>query len=233
MSEPQYDYSDIPARDPSKNPYPIDPKLSREIRTRYYTATFYQHEASRTLIDKPDFVLTEEQQMILWNIDGLAGEVGELMNIIKKAIWHQHGLTDDTRIKIKEEIGDAMWYIAALCTKMGFELGDVMFSNVEKLKKRHPNGWNAAETVSGRRADKPEEKYHIYDTVEDLERDLDSDASKSEAEEYIKGMDPLKGYKVRMNGDHYVIVEPTGKEIRITLDQAYKILSFADDDEVE
>lgn len=162
MSEPLYDAGD-------SKPSGLLDKLTREgaivpneaesrkIRARYYTATYYQHEASRTLIPKPDFTLTEEELMILWNIDGLTGEVGELMNRIKKAIWHRHGMDEQFKKEVKEELGDIAWYFAALCTKLGFEMGEVLLDNTDKLKKRFPNGYEQTKTVTGNRADKPQE----------------------------------------------------------------------------
>lgn len=119
---------------------------SRSIRTRYYTLSYYQHQAARTLIDKPDFVLTEEEQMILWNADGLAGEVGEIMNTVKKAIWHRKGVDLLKGEEFKKELGDALWYLACLCTKLGFELGDVGYTNIEKLLERFPDGYDQSKT---------------------------------------------------------------------------------------
>lgn len=50
-----------------------------------------------------------------------------------------------------KELGDLMWYVAALCTIFGFDLEDVMGANIEKLQKRYPNGYTSAD--SQRRVD--------------------------------------------------------------------------------
>ncbi len=111
-------------------------------------ASHYQALAARTLIDRPDFAITDDQLMIAWNAIGLAGEAGEIMELVKKGIFHQHGL--DTE-KMHKELGDLLWYVAALCTKLGFSMDAVMQANIEKLRTRYPNGYNSQD--SQRRVD--------------------------------------------------------------------------------
>ena len=101
----------------------------------------YQEQAARTLIDTPDFQITPDQVMIVWNALGLAGEAGEVVDYIKKGIMHQQGLD---RGKIVKELGDVLWYIAALCTHLGITMSEVMDGNIAKLKARYPDGWDAA-----------------------------------------------------------------------------------------
>ena len=107
-------------------------------------ANEYQKLANRTLIDKPDFQITPEQVMIVWNAVGLSGEAGEVADQIKKGIFHQQGLDKD---KIKKELGDTLWYIASLCTCFGWTMEEVMQLNIDKLKARFPDGYNADRTT--------------------------------------------------------------------------------------
>lgn len=100
----------------------------------------YQTLAARTLIDRPDHMPTEEEYMILWNALGLAGEAGELANLCKKGICHRHTLNRDELIK---ELGDVLWYVAALCTKIGVDMSEVMDRNIAKLKQRYPEGYSS------------------------------------------------------------------------------------------
>lgn len=102
----------------------------------------YQILAARTLIHQPT-PLTPEETMIIWNAIGLAGETGEVVDHIKKAIFHQHGLD---REKVKEELGDVLWYIAGLSTQLGFTLEEVMKANISKLQTRYQNGFSVAES---------------------------------------------------------------------------------------
>lgn len=100
----------------------------------------YQVAAARTLIDAPDSEYTPEQIMLVWNAIGLAGEAGEVADTIKKAVFHQHGLDRDLLIK---ELGDVLWYVAALCTKLDVSMDVVMARNIAKLKMRYPEGYSS------------------------------------------------------------------------------------------
>jgi NTP pyrophosphatase (non-canonical NTP hydrolase) len=107
-------------------------------------ASEYQKLASRTLIDKPPFNVTDDQVMIVWNAVGLVGEAGEVAELVKKGIFHQHGL--DVQ-KMKKEIGDVLWYVAALCTKLDLDMSEIMDENIAKLKKRCPDGFNSDDSI--------------------------------------------------------------------------------------
>lgn len=65
---------------------------------------------------------------------GLAGESGEVCDIIKKV--NGHGKPLDIN-HLKEELGDVMWYVANLCSTYNLSLQNVIESNVQKLKKRY------------------------------------------------------------------------------------------------
>ncbi len=104
-------------------------------------ANEYQREAARTLIAGPDAEYTPEQIMLVWNALGLAGEAGEVVDTVKKAVFHQHGLDRDVLIK---ELGDVLWYVAALCSKLDVSLSEVMERNIAKLRTRYPEGYSSA-----------------------------------------------------------------------------------------
>jgi NTP pyrophosphatase (non-canonical NTP hydrolase) len=80
---------------------------------------------------------------------GLAGEVGELCNKVKK-IYRDHGsiITDEIILDLEKEIGDCQWYLAQLCTELSSDLSNVALKNVLKLAYRkernvlHGNGDN-------------------------------------------------------------------------------------------
>jgi len=100
----------------------------------------YQKAATRTLLSKPDFQITDEQVMLVWNGMGLAGEAGEVAELIKKGVFHQRGIDKE---ELRRELGDVLWYVAALCEGAGLDLAEVMESNIEKLKLRYPQGYSA------------------------------------------------------------------------------------------
>lgn len=106
-------------------------------------ATEYQLAAARTLIDGPDFALTDTEFMTVWVALGLAGEAGEVAELIKKGLLHRHGLDKD---KVAKELGDVCWYIAAICTELGLDMGEIMAANIAKLQTRYPNGYSATDS---------------------------------------------------------------------------------------
>jgi NTP pyrophosphatase (non-canonical NTP hydrolase) len=69
---------------------------------------------------------------------GLAGEAGEAANIVKK-IQRDFGgrITDEIRAKLKDELGDVLWYISACADELGLTLEEIAEFNVEKLAWRH------------------------------------------------------------------------------------------------
>lgn len=69
---------------------------------------------------------------------GLAGEAGEVANIVKK-IQRDHGgvINEETRAKLKDELGDVLWYISACADELGLSLAEIAEFNVGKLAKRH------------------------------------------------------------------------------------------------
>lgn len=107
-------------------------------------ASTYQQLAARTLIDEPDFQITDDQVMLVWNAVGLAGEAGEFCELVKKGIFHQHGFD---RARAAKELGDVLWYVAALATRLDLSLADVMAANIEKLRTRYPAGYSPADSV--------------------------------------------------------------------------------------
>lgn len=107
-------------------------------------ANDYQQQAARTLIDAPD-EYTDWEIMLVWNALGLAGEAGEVADLIKKTVFHRHDLDRDALIK---ELGDVLWYVAALCTKLGIPMSEVMERNVAKLKARYPTGWDNERSIN-------------------------------------------------------------------------------------
>jgi NTP pyrophosphatase (non-canonical NTP hydrolase) len=71
---------------------------------------------------------------------GLAGEAGEVCNQIKKIMRDDHGnMTSPREAKLIDELGDVLWYVAALATELRIDLNSVAKINIEKLKFRQNN----------------------------------------------------------------------------------------------
>lgn len=92
----------------------------------------YQNEAKATAL-YPNRLKNLEYPTL-----GLAGEAGEVANIVKK-IQRDFGgeITDEIRAKLKDELGDVLWYISACADELGLTLEEIAEYNVGKLAKRH------------------------------------------------------------------------------------------------
>lgn len=71
---------------------------------------------------------------------GLVGEVGEVVDLLKKFFYHGHEVDSE---RLKSELGDILWYVAAIATLFELDLQDIALCNVEKLSRRYPNGFNS------------------------------------------------------------------------------------------
>lgn len=72
---------------------------------------------------------------------GLAGEAGEVAEKIKKMLRDDDGiLTPERKDAIKKEIGDVLWYAAALARDCELNLDDIAKANIEKLFDRRERG---------------------------------------------------------------------------------------------
>lgn len=92
-----------------------------------------------------DGIFTNSQIMTAWNTVGLIGETGEISEMVTRFLAEDEPIDLD---KAKKEAGDCAWYLAAFCTKLGLDLGDVMAANIEKLKVRYPTGYKSADSVA-------------------------------------------------------------------------------------
>ena len=71
---------------------------------------------------------------------GLAGETGECCDLVKKC-FYQDGR--DIRESLLDELSDVLWYVAEAVSAMDWALEDVARHNVDKLRRRYPEGFSA------------------------------------------------------------------------------------------
>ena len=96
--------------------------------------SFYQRKALQTAI-------YPEESRISYPAMGLAGEVGEVMNKIKKVYRDKGGVFDTTtKQEIASELGDVLWYLAVLSQDLGQDLDAVAEKNLNKLADRNERG---------------------------------------------------------------------------------------------
>lgn len=99
------------------------------------TINEYQAACMRTC-GKPDLVN---------GILGLCGEAGECADMVKKHMYQGHSLNTNDLL---HELGDVAWYIAVAAQALGCNLETVLLMNVEKLKKRYPDGFDADKSIN-------------------------------------------------------------------------------------
>lgn len=66
---------------------------------------------------------------------GLAGETGEVIDLIKKLLYHKKKIERDDII---EELGDVFWYYVLILNTLNIEMSDVLNANAKKLIARYP-----------------------------------------------------------------------------------------------
>ena len=110
-------------------------KLEEEARQymeqKYENLNFksYQDMAAETAIYK-------SEHQVIYPALGLAAEAGEVANKVKKIL--RDGKFD--RNAIADEVGDCLWYIAALCRDLNVDLKELATNNLRKLHDRKVRG---------------------------------------------------------------------------------------------
>lgn len=79
---------------------------------------------------------------------GLSGESGEIADHVKKILYHGHPLDDATRDDIAKELGDILWYCALGAKGIGMSLTEIAVMNVDKLRKRYPDGFSTENSLN-------------------------------------------------------------------------------------
>ena len=83
-----------------------------------------------------------QPQRLLTGAIGICSEGGELLDLVKKLIFQGKEPTDELRNKIKNELGDVMWYVQQVLITMEWDLEEVLAENTKKLSGRYPEGFD-------------------------------------------------------------------------------------------
>ena len=70
---------------------------------------------------------------------GLAGETGEVVDLLKKHLYHGKPLD---RTALVKELGDIRWYLEYIMAASDISMEEVEAMNVAKLRKRFPEGFS-------------------------------------------------------------------------------------------
>jgi len=75
---------------------------------------------------------------------GIAGEAGEVTELIKKQVGHGH---EPDPARLTKELGDVLWYLAMIADAYGTNLDDVARINLAKLRARYPDGFSCSDSA--------------------------------------------------------------------------------------
>jgi NTP pyrophosphatase (non-canonical NTP hydrolase) len=103
------------------------------------TLNAFQNDASRFIHGMPEEFRTPCYAL------GVAGEAGEVADLLKKHLFHGHSLDRD---KLVKELGDVLWYVAAIGFIYGIPMQEIADVNIEKLSKRYPDGFSNAASIA-------------------------------------------------------------------------------------
>ena len=86
-----------------------------------------------------------KKEVLVNSVMGLNGEAGEVIDLVKKHLFHGHELKKEELIK---ELGDVAWYLAEAAYALDIDLETILVKNIEKLKKRYPEGFSKENSIN-------------------------------------------------------------------------------------
>lgn len=99
----------------------------------------YQELAMTTL--NPEL---NKKEVLVNSVMGLCGEAGEAIDIVKKWMAQGHELDKE---HLAKELGDIAWYLAEAATALDISLEEICQANIDKLKKRYPEGFETKRSL--------------------------------------------------------------------------------------
>ena len=95
----------------------------------------YQERASSF-----DIGALDQDNAYIVHVLGLAGETGEVMELIKKAFRDGVKDKEEFKSKLKKELGDILWYLAIVADEHAIPFDEIATHNIEKLQSRKDRG---------------------------------------------------------------------------------------------
>jgi NTP pyrophosphatase (non-canonical NTP hydrolase) len=105
----------------------------------------YQQLALRTLAAD---VKADHFKVCMNALSGMMSETGEVAEIIKKHFFHHHPMDDASRMHLKKEMGDQMWYWVVMCYAFDFDPAEILAINITKLIARYPEGFSTERSLN-------------------------------------------------------------------------------------
>jgi NTP pyrophosphatase (non-canonical NTP hydrolase) len=78
---------------------------------------------------------------------GLAGEMGEFVEMVKKDRFHAKPIDKERAVK---ELGDVLWYWNLACKMLDVSPAKVAQENISKLRERYPGGYTDMDFLARR-----------------------------------------------------------------------------------
>ena len=114
-------------------------KLSPDEYTKFVSRTNFE------ISTVPD---NDQSRRLAHAVLGLAGEAGEVSNLMKKLDQQinkaggqsMFGKSQISPADFVDELGDVLWYVAAIGDIIGYSLEEIIDFNYAKLTERYPDG---------------------------------------------------------------------------------------------
>lgn len=127
----------------------------------------YQRQTDRAIPDHD----SRKDAILHWCI-GLSEECGEVMSVIKHHYYGGEAFDDEAFVK---EVGDVLWYTAALCREVGIDMEAAAELNAAKLMHRFPNEFDNNRSEQRHELEKKFSDTELYREL--MERALNYDRS--------------------------------------------------------
>lgn len=123
------------------------------LRTEQPTSTFHNgtnyimlaRGSGKTMMLKNAIENEVQTNRLINGLMGLNGEAGEAIDILKKHLFQGHDLD---REHLAKELGDVAWYLAVSADALGYSLEQILQMNIDKLRARYPDGFEAERSVN-------------------------------------------------------------------------------------
>lgn len=102
------------------------------------TLKHYKTQALRTdYADYEDFHTGDASARLDYATVGLVTESAKVLDLVKKS---KKALSPLDKQRVKEELGDLLWYMNLTLDELGMAFEEVMEASIEKINRKHPEG---------------------------------------------------------------------------------------------
>lgn len=77
----------------------------------------------------------DRRMELIWATVGLSAEAGEVAGVVEKMLRKDRS-QEEVETAVLDEVGDVLWYCAAICNALGRNLDEVVEHNLDKITRR-------------------------------------------------------------------------------------------------